>query len=230
MSLVVLLCIIHILDIGRCTWFGSWVCPLNLAANIFLLQSMKKMEASLLEKSSALKHVELQLSTTTIQLETKSAYMEGLLEDNREVRFWQLKLPLMSTLHHKESKNHYCPCSSCDALSPLFTTHVNFMCRRRRDSMMQGGRPCSLKVQWRTWKGECLKDKVNTYFKSICRAVDKKEISGMLHLGGVKRKNLSKNILATWSKFFTPLSTALICWCVCNLDWFVHRGSVLVGK
>lgn len=45
------------------------------------------MEASLLEKSSALKHVELQLTTTTIQLETKSAYMEGLLEDNREVRF-----------------------------------------------------------------------------------------------------------------------------------------------
>lgn len=50
-----------------------------------MLQSMKKLEESLLEKTSALKRVELQLHTTTIQLETKLAHMNALLEENREV-------------------------------------------------------------------------------------------------------------------------------------------------
>ena len=39
----------------------------------------------LLEKSGSVKRLELQLSKTTIELEIKSAHMESLLQENREV-------------------------------------------------------------------------------------------------------------------------------------------------
>lgn len=46
---------------------------------------MSKLENVLLEKSSSVKRLELQLSKTTIELETKSTHMESLLLENREV-------------------------------------------------------------------------------------------------------------------------------------------------
>lgn len=37
------------------------------------------------EKTSAIKHLELQLKTATIEADAKSAHLESLLQENREV-------------------------------------------------------------------------------------------------------------------------------------------------
>ena len=49
------------------------------------VQRLEKLEELLAEKSSALKHVELQLSKSNIELETKSVHVESLLQESGEV-------------------------------------------------------------------------------------------------------------------------------------------------
>ena len=44
------------------------------------------MEEALLEKSSGLKRLELRLKTTTVELETKTAHIDSLMAENREVQ------------------------------------------------------------------------------------------------------------------------------------------------
>ena len=66
-----------------------WVCLVRIRSPVLCLchcvQSLKKAEDMLLEKASALKHAELQLSKTNIELETKSAHVESLLQESGEV-------------------------------------------------------------------------------------------------------------------------------------------------
>lgn len=52
---------------------------------VVVVQNLKELDNSLLEKTTALKHAELQLGKTGIELETKSAHVESLLQENREV-------------------------------------------------------------------------------------------------------------------------------------------------
>lgn len=46
---------------------------------------MKKLESLALEKSTGIKHLELQLSKAMIKAGAKSTQLENLLQENREV-------------------------------------------------------------------------------------------------------------------------------------------------
>lgn len=47
---------------------------------------MKKLEKLLLERTGALKHSELRFDKATIELQSKSAHLDNLLQENEEVR------------------------------------------------------------------------------------------------------------------------------------------------